>query len=89
MTLICLTQNATIGFPRLGGAGQSRAGRIRRNAFFGTLQRMQRCVCNDALAQEFASAGAPISALAVHQLRRRKREVCNAGTIVLAWARRL
>jgi hypothetical protein len=89
MTLICLTRNATIGFPRLGGAGQGRAGRTGWNAFSGALHRSQRCVCNDALAQEFDSVGAPISALADRQLHRRKREVCNAETVVLAWARRL
>src|SRR6266404_4023181 len=45
MTLICLTRNETTGIQRLGGAGQGRAGRTRRNAFFGTLQQ-----CSDAFA---------------------------------------
>jgi hypothetical protein len=45
------------------------------------------CVCG-----RICSASVPISALAVHELRRRKetpREVCNAGTMVLVWARPL
>jgi hypothetical protein len=45
MMLICLTRNETIGFPQLGGAGQTRAGRTRRNAFFAILQ-----PCSDAPA---------------------------------------
>jgi hypothetical protein len=45
MTLICLTRNETTGIKRLGGAGQGRAGRTRRNAFFGTRQQ-----CGDAFA---------------------------------------
>jgi hypothetical protein len=43
-------RNERIGFPRLGGASRTRAGWIRRIGFFGILQRMQRCICHDALA---------------------------------------
>jgi hypothetical protein len=70
MMLMGLTRNGTIGFSATGGAGQSRAERTRRNGFFDTRQRIRQCVCNDAPAQEFASARVPISALAAHHLRR-------------------
>jgi hypothetical protein len=66
MTQICLTRNETIGFLRLGGAGQGRAGPARRRACLGTLPSVQRCVSHDMLAQEFLSAGVPMSVLAGH-----------------------